>query len=105
MSNVIEFPQRVEPDRFPKYRLDDAQPYEEVATLYVREGIRLGLWHEKGEGPTSTYLVLHDGQGNNAMCLRIWEPIEAHDLGSDEVVRQSLMVARGLDHNWSVLRA
>lgn len=104
MTNVVQFKRKSEPDRFPEYTLDETAAYKEVETLYCREGVRLGLWFEKGDGPTPTYLVLHDGSGNKAMCLRIWEPLEADNLGADEVVRQSLLVARGLDHEWRSLR-
>ncbi|MCJ2126791.1 hypothetical protein [Methylobacterium sp. J-077] len=103
MSNVIEFRKKVEPDRFPTYELNPAVVYDEVRCIYEAPGIRLGLLVEKGDGPTPFYLALHDGAGGKAMCLRIWEPLEAHDIGNDALVNHCIIVGRALVHAHEVL--
>lgn len=103
MSNVIEFRKKVEPDRFPTYELDASVEYEEVWSVYEGPDVRLALLVVKGEGPTPFYLVLHDGTGGKAVCLRIWQPLEAHEMGDDALVNQCVMVGRALVHAHDVL--
>lgn len=103
MTNVVEFQRRIEPDRFPAYALRSDVEYDELWCVFSAPGARLALLVEKGEGATPFYLALHDGEGGKALCLRIWDPIEAHDMGDDALVNHCIMVGRALVHAHDVL--
>jgi hypothetical protein len=98
MSNVVALRLKPKDDEVPAYELDPTLEYDELEPCYIQDGIRLAIVVEKGDRPTPFYLVLHDGTGGHAICLRRWSPLEVDSIGSAELSRQAFIAARGFDH-------